>query len=108
MDEILDVNCKFFGRFNIYNLLAALVVAKKAGVTNSWIMKVLPDINAPDGRFNVIRKDGITYVVDFAHTPDGMFNLLREGRRMTENKVITVFGCGGDRDVTKRRFLCLR
>ncbi len=102
MDEILDVNCKFFGRFNVYNLLAALVVAKKAGVTNSWIMKVLPDINAPDGRFNVIRKDGITYVVDFAHTPDGMFNLLREGRRMTENKVITVFGCGGDRDVTKR------
>jgi UDP-N-acetylmuramyl tripeptide synthase len=50
----------------------------------------------------VVKKKGVTYVIDFAHTPDGMFNLLKEGRHMTDKKVITIFGCGGDRDVTKR------
>lgn len=102
LDEILDVDCKFFGKFNVYNMLGALVVAKKVGLPNSVIMRCLPQINPPDGRFNVLRRDGITYVVDFAHTPDGIFNLLKEGRRLTDKKVITIFGCGGDRDVTKR------
>ena len=102
LDEILDVDCKFFGKFNVYNMLGALVVAKKVGLSNSVIMKSLPQINPPDGRFNVLRKDGVTYVVDFAHTPDGIFNLLKEGRHLTDKKVITIFGCGGDRDVTKR------
>ena len=102
LDEILDIDCKFFGKFNVYNMLGALVVAKKVGLSNSVIMRNLPMIDPPDGRFNVLRKDGVTYVVDFAHTPDGIFNLLKEGRNLTDKKVITIFGCGGDRDVTKR------
>ena len=102
LDEILDIDCKFFGKFNVYNMLGALVVAKKVGLPNSVIMKNLPQIDPPDGRFNVLNRGGVTYVVDFAHTPDGIFNLLKEGRSLTDKKVITIFGCGGDRDVTKR------
>lgn len=102
LDDILDINCRFFGKFNVYNMLGALVVAKKVGLSNRTIMQNLPDIPTPDGRFNVVKKKGVTYVIDFAHTPDGMFNLLKEGRHMTDKKVITIFGCGGDRDVTKR------
>ncbi|MDE6614658.1 MAG: UDP-N-acetylmuramyl-tripeptide synthetase, partial [Clostridia bacterium] len=102
LDDILDIDCKFFGKFNIYNLLGALVAVKKVGLSNAQIMQTLREVNAPDGRFNVIKKSGITYVVDFAHTPDGIFNLLKEGRGMTDKRVITIFGCGGDRDVTKR------
>ncbi len=102
LDDILDIDCKFFGKFNIYNLLGALVAVKKVGLSNAQIMQTLREIDAPDGRFNVVRKEGITYVVDFAHTPDGIFNLLKEGREMTDKRVITIFGCGGDRDVTKR------
>ncbi|MDE5616296.1 MAG: UDP-N-acetylmuramoyl-L-alanyl-D-glutamate--2,6-diaminopimelate ligase [Clostridia bacterium] len=102
LDDILDIDCKFFGKFNIYNLLGALVAVKKVGLSNAQIMQTLREIDAPDGRFNVVRQAGITYVVDFAHTPDGIFNLLKEGRGMTDKRVITIFGCGGDRDVTKR------
>ena len=102
LDDILDIDCKFFGKFNIYNLLGALVAVKKVGLSNAQIMQTLREIDAPDGRFNVIKKSGITYVVDFAHTPHGIFNLLKEGRGMTDKRVITIFGCGGDRDVTKR------
>ena len=102
LDEILDINCRFFGKFNVYNMLGALVVAKKVGLSNRTIMQNLPNIPAPDGRFNVVKRRGVTYVIDFAHTPDGMLNLLKEGRHLTDKKVITIFGCGGDRDVTKR------
>ena len=102
LDDILDVDCKFFGRFNIYNILGALVAVKKVGLTNAQIMQTLRNVDCPEGRFNVIRKNGIMYVVDFAPTPDGLYNLLKEGREMTDNRVITIFGCGGDRDVTKR------
>lgn len=102
LDDILDIHTRLFGTFNVYNTLAALVVAKKAGLTNAQIMQTIGDIPSPEGRFNVVRRDGITYVIDFAHTPDGLFNLLKEGKNISSNRVITVFGCGGDRDVSKR------
>lgn len=102
LDDILDINCRLFGKFNVYNLLAALVVVKRVGLTNAQIMQSIGDIESPEGRFNVIKKNDVTYVIDFAHTPDGIYNLLKEGREMTDKRVITIFGCGGDRDVSKR------
>lgn len=102
LDDILDIHCNLYGRFNVYNLLAALVVAKQAGLSNAQIMQTVGKIKSPEGRFNVVRKDDVTYVVDFAHTPDGIYNLLKEGRQMTDKRVITIFGCGGDRDISKR------
>lgn len=102
LDDILDIHTNLFGIFNVYNLLAALVAVKRIGLTNAQIMQTIGKIPSPEGRFNVVRKDDVTYVVDFAHTPDGIYNLLKEGRNMTKNKIITIFGCGGDRDVGKR------
>lgn len=102
MDNILDIHINFFGIFNVYNILASLVVVKKIGLSNGQIMQTICDILPPQGRFNVVSHNDITYVVDFAHTPDGLFNLLREGKRIAKGRVITIFGCGGDRDVSKR------
>ncbi|MEG2676071.1 MAG: cyanophycin synthetase, partial [Clostridia bacterium] len=88
--------------FNIYNTLAACVVAKNLGVSDESICSTLQTIEPPDGRFNLLKRDDIRYVIDFAHTPDGLYNLLKECRAMTKGKLITLFGCGGDRDVIKR------
>ncbi|MEG2413404.1 MAG: UDP-N-acetylmuramoyl-L-alanyl-D-glutamate--2,6-diaminopimelate ligase [Clostridia bacterium] len=102
MDDILRVNSRLCGRFNIYNTLAACVVAKNLGVSDESICSTLQTIEPPDGRFNLLKRDDIRYVIDFAHTPDGLYNLLKECRAMTKGKLITLFGCGGDRDVIKR------
>lgn len=102
MDDIVAVDCRLYGRFNVYNVLAACTAARMAGVGLSEIADCLYSLDPPSGRFNVIESSGVKYVVDFAHTPDGLYNLLKEGAKLCKGKLITVFGCGGDRDVTKR------
>lgn len=102
MDDIVSVDCRLYGRFNVYNALAACTAARMAGVGLDEIAKCLYSLDPPSGRFNVIESGGVKYVVDFAHTPDGLYNLLKEGRKMCKGHLVTVFGCGGDRDVSKR------
>lgn len=102
MDDILSIDCRLYGRFNVYNTLAACTAARMAGVGLEEISSCLYDLDPPSGRFNVIESGGVKYVVDFAHTPDGLYNLLKEGRKMCKRSLISVFGCGGDRDVSKR------
>ena len=102
MDDIVDVDCRLYGRFNVYNVLAACTAARMAGVGLAEIADCLYTLEPPSGRFNVIESGGVKYVVDFAHTPDGLYNLIKEGAKLCKGKLITVFGCGGDRDVSKR------
>lgn len=102
MDDLVSVDCRLYGRFNVYNVLAACTAARMAGVGLQEIADCLYDLDPPSGRFNVIESSGVKYVVDFAHTPDGLYNLLKEGAKLCKGKLITVFGCGGDRDVSKR------
>lgn len=102
MDDIVAVDCRLYGRFNVYNVLAACTAARMAGVGLSEISDCLYSLEPPSGRFNVIESGGVKYVVDFAHTPDGLYNLIKEGAKLSKGKLITVFGCGGDRDVSKR------
>lgn len=102
MDSILLISTRLYGKFNVYNALASCVVAKVIGVSDQDIVESLHTIIPPAGRFNVFHTKGINYVIDFAHTPDGLYNLIKEGRNMTTSRVIVVFGCGGDRDVSKR------
>ena len=102
MDDLVSVDCRLYGTFNVYNVLAACAAARMAGVGLGEIADCLYSLDPPSGRFNVIESGGVKYVVDFAHTPDGLYNLLKEGRKMCKGRLVTVFGCGGDRDVSKR------
>lgn len=100
-DEVADITIPLWGRFNIYNTLAAIAVTKSLSVPLDTIRKALIKLKEVEGRFNIIKSD-ITVIIDYAHTPDGLENLLKSVKTLEGGKTITVFGCGGDRDKTKR------
>ncbi len=96
------------GIFNVYNFLAAYGGVKLAtGYDDESILRVLSRIGPPKGRMNIIREGGITAIVDYAHTPDALKKLLETIRqiRIPDQKIILVFGAGGDRDKEKRPLL---
>jgi UDP-N-acetylmuramoyl-L-alanyl-D-glutamate--2,6-diaminopimelate ligase len=98
-----DINMKLIGRFNVYNALAAIAFAMHEGVETTVIKTALEKVEGVGGRFEqVVCGQDFTVVVDYAHTPDGLENILRTGKEILENRLITVFGCGGDRDKSKR------
>lgn len=91
------------GIFNIYNSLAAILTANLLGINEKVIKKALTKINSVPGRFEIINAgQDFQIVVDYAHTPDGMKNVLETAAAMEKNKLIVLFGCGGDRDRSKR------
>lgn len=94
---------KLVGKFNVYNALGSIAAALAEGIPLEAIRNSLEDITVVDGRMEVVN-EGQDYLVlvDYAHTPDGLENALSTVRDFAEGKVITVFGCGGDRDRTKR------
>ena len=100
----LHARSKLVGRPNVYNILAAASTAVALDLPFDAIEKGLQALDAVPGRFEVVSssKDGITVVVDYAHTDDALRNLLETARPLARARVITVFGCGGDRDRTKR------
>jgi UDP-N-acetylmuramoyl-L-alanyl-D-glutamate--2,6-diaminopimelate ligase len=100
----LHARSKLVGRPNVYNILAAVSTAVALDLPFDVIEKGLQALDAVPGRFEVVSgpKDGITVVVDYAHTDDALRNLLETARPLARGRLITVFGCGGDRDRTKR------
>lgn len=98
-----NINMKLIGRFSVYNALAAITYALKEGIETSVIKNALEKVEGVAGRFEQVDcGQDFTVIVDYAHTPDGLENILRTGKEILENRLITVFGCGGDRDKTKR------
>ena len=91
------------GMFSVYNVLAAITTALALGFDVEKAISVFETISGVAGRFEVITTKP-TVIVDYAHTPDGLENVLKAARQITpENgKLICIFGCGGDRDATKR------
>jgi UDP-N-acetylmuramoyl-L-alanyl-D-glutamate--2,6-diaminopimelate ligase len=100
----VNVVSSLVGRPNAYNLLAAVATAVALDVPPAAITEGLARQVGVPGRFEVVSSphDGLTVVVDYAHTDDALRNLLETARPLTRGRVITVFGCGGDRDRTKR------
>lgn len=93
------------GKFNAYNLLLAYAVAIECGFHEDDILPAMSQLKRVKGRFETLKSDGgIFFVVDYAHTPDALENVLDSINeiRTKNERLITVFGCGGDRDVTKR------
>ncbi len=99
-----EVWTKLIGEFNAYNLLAIYATATLLGEDNLQALTSLSVLNSAEGRFEVFRSsDGCVGIVDYAHTPDALLNVIRTINEIkNEQQLITVFGCGGDRDKTKR------
>ena len=98
-----DVKLKMNGMFSVYNVLAALATAVASNMDIEKSIKTLEELGGVAGRFEIIINKP-TVIVDYAHTPDGLENVLTAARDITpsDGKLICVFGCGGDRDATKR------
>jgi UDP-N-acetylmuramoyl-L-alanyl-D-glutamate--2,6-diaminopimelate ligase len=93
------------GQFNLANLLAAVGAALQVGVDLDLIVSVLPGFGGVPGRMEQVQvkpDQDISVIVDYAHTPDSLENLLNAARPFISGQMICVFGCGGDRDRTKR------
>ena len=94
---------KIAGMFNVYNTLAAVGATLYEGLSMEEIVKGLATFTAVPGRFELIEEgQDFAVVVDYAHTPDGLENILQTAKKIVENRILVVFGCGGDRDATKR------
>jgi UDP-N-acetylmuramoyl-L-alanyl-D-glutamate--2,6-diaminopimelate ligase len=95
---------KLVGRPNVYNILAAVAAATALELPSDAIERGVAALEGVAGRFQVVSgpKDEVTVVVDYAHTDDALRNLLETARPLAQGRIITVFGCGGDRDRTKR------
>ncbi len=101
----MDVWTYFVGRFNAYNLLAVYATAVMLGFDKHDVLTALSELKPVEGRFETIRsQNGITAIVDYAHTPDALLNVLNAINqiRNDDQELITVVGAGGDRDKTKR------
>lgn len=90
------------GRFSVYNALAAICVCQKLGCTPETIKEALETIRVPGRSELVDNKKELTIMIDYAHTPESLENILKAVKSYTKGEVISVFGCGGDRDTTKR------
>lgn len=100
-----EVWTKLIGRFNAYNVLLTYATGVLLGQDRLEVLTMLSNLNPPNGRFQFLRSEpGIIGIVDYAHTPDALKNVLKtiQEIREGEHKIITVVGCGGDRDTTKR------
>ncbi len=91
------------GMFSVYNVLAAITTAIAENISIEVALKALENVKGVAGRFEVVAKKPLV-IVDYAHTPDGLENVLNSAREITpkDGNLICLFGCGGDRDATKR------
>ncbi|HUH50522.1 MAG TPA: UDP-N-acetylmuramoyl-L-alanyl-D-glutamate--2,6-diaminopimelate ligase [Flavobacterium sp.] len=100
-----EVYTKLIGNFNAYNLLAIYATAIELGLEKQEVLVQLSQLESVSGRFQyIISKTGITAIIDYSHTPDALENVLKTiaDIRSGNEQLITVIGCGGDRDKTKR------
>lgn len=99
----MHFDIKLIGMFNVYNVLGVIGAALAEKIDPAIIKSALEDFHAVSGRFELVREgQDFTVIVDYAHTPDGLENVLKTAREIATKRLIVVFGCGGDRDRTKR------
>lgn len=98
-----NVNLHMNGMFSVYNVLAAVTASLAMGIDIKVALKALQNVKGVAGRFEVVVKKPLV-IVDYAHTPDGLENVLKSAREIApkDGSLICLFGCGGDRDATKR------
>ncbi len=101
----IELWSKLIGKFNAYNLLAVYATGILLNQDKSELLQVISTLDSVEGRFQYIKSNsGITAIIDYAHTPDALINVLTtiQTIRKKEERILTIVGCGGDRDKTKR------
>lgn len=102
----VDIGSKLLGKFNAYNLLAVWSASNLLDFDMAKVSAILKDIEPPLGRFqHFISPNGVLVIVDYAHTPDALENVLKTITAFAGAKIISIFGCGGDRDPMKRKIM---
>lgn len=103
-DDIARVRCPIPGRFSVYNSLCAAAVCVTLGFELHSVIASLENSHGVKGRIEVVPTPGTDYtvIIDYAHSPDGLDNIISSLREIATGRIVTVFGCGGDRDKTKR------
>jgi UDP-N-acetylmuramoyl-L-alanyl-D-glutamate--2,6-diaminopimelate ligase len=98
------VNTPLLGGYNVDNALMAMEILRSLGADEADVSRSMADVQAVPGRFELVSSEDRIVIVDYAHTPEGLRRLLDDVRRVIDGgRIITVFGCGGDRDRAKRR-----
>ena len=99
----MKINLGIPGVFSVYNALTTIGICKACGISDEVIEKALNSAQGVKGRAEIVDcgKD-FTLLIDYAHTPDGLENILESVKKFAKGRVVVVFGCGGDRDKTKR------
>lgn len=90
------------GKYNIYNYMNLFILLLNMGYSIETILNLTENLKAPSGRFETLKYKNSSIIIDYAHTPDAMENILDSVEEYKEGKIITIIGCGGDRDTTKR------
>ena len=100
--KLYRTHINMVGRYNIYNYLTALIILVNLGIDINEILHLNERLSAPLGRMEMIKYHTNSIFVDYAHTPDAVENVLKTSLEFKKGKIITIVGCGGDRDKTKR------
>jgi UDP-N-acetylmuramoyl-L-alanyl-D-glutamate--2,6-diaminopimelate ligase len=104
-----EVMFRLIGEFNAYNLLAVYGTAVSLGLDKQEVLRVMSNLHGAEGRFDwsLSPQEGVIGIIDYAHTPDALLNVLTTIKKLQKGyeQVITVVGCGGDRDKTKRKVM---
>lgn len=103
---IIYIDIKIPGMFTVYNVMAAAAVCYCLDMDMDKVGKALNNMKGIPGRFEVVEEvENFVIIIDYAHTPDALENVLRSVKMFAKNRIITVFGCGGDRDKSKRAIM---
>jgi len=94
---------KLIGEYNIYNITIVIILLKLLGIQN--INEIISNLDSPNGRMDMIHHNGNTIIIDYAHTPDAVEKIITNVKKLPHNKIITIVGCGGNRDKTKRSIM---
>lgn len=97
-----NTTIKMVGRYNVYNFLTATMLVHKLGFSLEEILNLTEELNAPNGRMEKIDYKTNSIFIDYAHTPDAVINVLKSAEEYKKGRIITIIGCGGDRDRKKR------
>lgn len=101
-DEVLMIETSMVGKFNVYNIMGAIGVCYMLNISADQIIAGAYTMPEVEGRFNLYKVEDKNVIIDFAHTPDGIENVLRTAKSLTKGDIVSVFGCGGNRDSGKR------
>ena len=101
-NDSYEVRTNLIGKFNVYNYLTSLALINNLGISVNDIINVTDSIHAPVGRAQIVKVGTSIAVIDYAHKPDAVSKIIPLFREVTKGKIITIIGCGGDRDPKKR------